>query len=91
MILILGAYIALLSFSVYKIAGNDKERWINAGYLTAFVIPLVIHFLILNIVGAITGAGIGASATGLLFAVATSITGFVFLYIGYVNKTVRDR
>ncbi len=30
MILILGAYIALLSFSVRKIAGNDKERWINA-------------------------------------------------------------
>ena len=90
MILILATYIALLSFTVHKIAGNDKERWINAGYLTAFVLPLVIHFLILNIVGAITGAGMGASATGLLFAVATSITGFVFLYIGYVSKSARN-
>ncbi|WP_268951320.1 hypothetical protein [Planococcus soli] len=40
MILILSTYIALLNFTVHKIAENDRERWINAGYLTAFELPL---------------------------------------------------
>ncbi|ALS74110.1 hypothetical protein AUC31_02050 [Planococcus rifietoensis] len=83
MILILAAYIALLSFAVHKFAGKNREKWINAGFLTAFVLPLVVFFLLLNILGILTGAGMGSAAAGLLFGAATCITGFVFLYIGY--------
>lgn len=91
MALILAAYIALLSFTVRKLAGKNRERWINAGFLSAFVLPLVIGFLILNVLGSITGAGMGAAAAGLLFGLATSITGFVFLFIGYTSKPAHKR
>ncbi|MFP3357506.1 hypothetical protein R0K17_09040 [Planococcus sp. SIMBA_143] len=86
MILILAAYIAILSFAVHKFSGKNREKWINAGFLTAFVLPLVVFFLLLNILGTLTGAGMGSAAAGLLFGAATCITGFVFLYIGYTMK-----
>lgn len=86
MYLILAAYIALLSLAVRKFAGKNREKWINAGFLTAFVLPLVVFFLFARILGALTGAGMGSAAAGLLFGAATCITGFVFLYIGYTAK-----
>ncbi|WP_271852564.1 hypothetical protein [Planococcus maritimus] len=86
MYLILAAYIALLSFAVHKFAGKNREKWINAGFLTTFVLPLVVFFFFARIIGSLTGAGMGSAAAGLLFGAATCITGFVFLYIGYTAK-----
>lgn len=86
MILILAAYIVMLSFAVRKFAGKNREKWINAGFLTAFVLPLVVFFLLFNILSTLSGAGMGSAATGLFFGAATCITGFVFLYIGYTAR-----
>lgn len=39
-LLILAVYIALLSFAVKLFAGNKSHRWIHAGCLTAFLLPV---------------------------------------------------
>lgn len=90
-LLILAVYIALLSFTVKLFAGNKSHRWIHAGYLTAFLLPIPVWFLFMNIAGSVTGEGIGASIGGFAHAAATVITGFVFLYIGYTSKNVQPR
>ncbi|MGH2317660.1 hypothetical protein ACRC6Q_07805 [Planococcus sp. SE5232] len=90
MILILASYIALLSFSVSKFAGNKRHRWIHSGYITAFLLPFLVYAIFLGIIAPIVKAGIGVSFFGFLFAVATLITGFVFLYIGYASKKLRE-
>lgn len=88
MILVLAAYIALLSVAVKMFAGNQRHRWIHSGYFTAFLLPFLVMAIFLGIIGPIVGSGIGASAMGMAFAVLTLITGFVFLYIGYTSKNV---
>lgn len=85
-LLVLAVYIALLSFAVKLFAGNKSHRWIHAGYLTAFLLPIPVWFLFMNIAGRVTGGGIGASAGGFVHGIATSIAGFVFLYIGFNSK-----
>ncbi|TWT07704.1 hypothetical protein FQV26_07805 [Planococcus sp. CPCC 101016] len=90
MILILAVYIALLSFAVKSFAGQKRHRWINAGYFTAFLLPFLIYFVFMGIIAPIVQAGIGVSFFGFVFAGATLITGFVFLYIGYSSQTVED-
>ncbi|WP_223632668.1 hypothetical protein [Planococcus sp. 4-30] len=90
MILILASYIALLSFSVSKFVGNKHHRWIHSGYITAFLLPFLVYAIFLGIIAPIVKAGIGVSFFGFLFAIATSFTGFVFLYIGYASKKLRE-
>lgn len=90
MILILASYIALLSFSVSKFAGSKRHRWIHSGYITTFLLPVLVYAIFLEIIAPIVKAGIGVSFFGLLFAVATLITGVVFLYIGYASKKLRE-
>ena len=90
MILILASYIALLSFSVSKFAGNKRRRWIHSGYITAFLLPVLVYAIFLENIAPIVKAGIGVSFFGLLFAIATLVTGFVFLYIGYASKNLRE-
>ncbi|WP_298827898.1 hypothetical protein [uncultured Planococcus sp.] len=90
MILILALYIALLSFSVSKFAGTKRHRWIHSGYITAFLLPFLVYAIFLKIVAPIVNAGIGVSFFGFIFAIATSFTGFVFLYIGYASKKLRE-
>lgn len=89
-ILIFVAYIILLSYSVHKIAGNKRKRWIYAGTITAFLLPIFVFFFAIRIVGAITGDGIAGGVAGLGYGVATFITGLIFLYIGYSSKAVRE-
>ena len=88
MILILAVYIVLLSFAVNKFAGHKRHRWIYAGYFTAFLLPFLVYFIFLGIIAPIVQAGIGVSFFGFIFAGATLITGFVFLYMGYASKTL---
>lgn len=90
-ILIFVGYIALLGFAVTKFAGDNRQRWIYTGYTTAFLLPILVFFLTTRIVGTITGDGIAGGAAGLGYAFATLITGFIFLYIGYVSKNVQER
>ena len=89
-ILIFVIYIVLLSFAVNKFAGKKRHRWIHSGYITAFLLPVLALFVALRIVGAITGDGIAGGVAGFGYAIATSITGFVFLFIGYTSKALRD-
>ncbi|GKW45963.1 hypothetical protein [Planococcus sp. NCCP-2050] len=88
-LLVLAVYIALLSFAAKLFAGNKSHRWIHAGYLTAFLLPIPVWFLFMNIAASVTGGGISASIGGFVHAAATVITGFVFLYIGYTSKKVQ--
>lgn len=85
-LLVLAVYIALLSFAVKLFAGNKRHRWIHAGYLTAFLLPIPITFLFMNLAGSLAEGGIGASVGGFVHGIATSILGFVFLYIGFTSK-----
>lgn len=89
-ILIFVVYIVLLSFSVNKFAGNKRHRWIHSGYITAFLLPILAFLFASRIVGIITGDGIAGGVAGFGYAIATLITGFIFLYIGYKSKNVRD-
>ncbi|ANU11041.1 hypothetical protein A1A1_07564 [Planococcus antarcticus DSM 14505] len=89
-ILIFVSYIALLSYSVNKFAGNQRHRWIHSGYITAFLLPILVFFLATRTVGTLTGDGIAGGVAGLGYAVATLICGFIFLYVGYTSKNVRD-
>ena len=89
-ILIFVVYIALLSVAVNKFAGKKRHRWIHSGYITAFLLPVLALFLALRIVGALTGDGIAGGVAGFGYAIATSITGFVILYIGYTSKALQD-
>lgn len=88
-ILLFVIYIVLLSVSVTKFAGNKRHRWIYSAYIKAFLLPVIVLFVVLRIVGAITGDGIAGGVAGFGYAIATIITGFVFLYIGYTSKNVR--
>ena len=88
--LILALYIAILSFLVTKFAGKRKHRWIHSGYITAFLLPFLVLLIFIKIIGPVTGSGIGGAFTGFVFAGATLITGFVFLYIGYTSKNSNE-
>lgn len=90
LILILAVYIALLSLVVNKFAGKKKHRWIYSGYMTAFLLPFLVISIFISIIGPIVGAGIGVAAVGLFFALATGVTGFVYLFIGYTSKDLHD-
>lgn len=90
MILILAMYIALLGMAVNKFAGSKRHRWIHSGYITAFLLPFLVYALFLGIIAPIVQAGIGVSFFGFIFAIATLITGFVFLSIGYTSKKLRE-
>lgn len=90
MVLILALYIVLLSFTVSRFAGKKRHRWIHSGYVTAFLLPFLVFFIFIGIIGPIVGAGIGVAAIGLFFAIATLVNGFVFLYIGYTSKNLKD-
>lgn len=88
-ILIFIIYITLLSFSVNRFAGNKRHRWIHSGYITAFLLPILVFIFAGRIVGMITGDGIAGAVAGFGYAIATLVTGFIFLYIGYTSKNVR--
>lgn len=90
MILILAIYIALLSFSVSKFAGNKRHRWIHSGYMTAFLLPFLVYAIFMGVIAPIVQAGIGVSFFGFIFAVATLVNGLAFLYIGYASKKRRE-
>ena len=90
MILVLVLYIALLYSAVCKFAGSKRHRWIHSGYITAFLLPFLVYALFLGIIAPIVQAGIGVSFFGFIFAIATLITGFVFLYIGYTSNKIRE-
>lgn len=86
MILVLAAYIVLLSFTVSKIAKNQRKRWILSGFITAFLLPFLVYMIFLKIIAPLVNEGIGVAFVGMLFAGATLITGFIFLFIGYTSK-----
>lgn len=54
------------------------------------VLPFLVFFPASRIIGTITGDGIAGGVAGIGYAIATLITGFVFVYIGHVSKNVRD-
>ncbi|MBT2583291.1 hypothetical protein [Planococcus sp. ISL-109] len=83
MILILAAYIALLSVAVKMFSGDKRHRWNQSGYFTAFLLPFLIYVVFLNIIGPMVGSGIGVAFIGLIFGIAT-------LIIGYTSKAVHD-
>lgn len=89
MILVLAAYIVLLSVAVKSFSGNKRHRWIYSGYLTTFLLPFLVFVIFLRIIAPLAGAGIGVAAIGLLFAIATAVTGFIYLFIGYTSKNLR--
>lgn len=89
-ILIFVTYVILLCFCVSKIAGNKRHRWINAGYITAFLLPVIVLFLAIRIVGALTGDGIAGGVAGFGYAIVTCVIGFIFLFIGYTSKNVHS-
>ncbi|MBT2569547.1 hypothetical protein [Planococcus sp. ISL-110] len=90
MILVLAMYISLLSFAVSKFAGKKRHRWIHSGYMTVFLLPFLVYAIFLGIIAPIVQAGIGVSFFGIIFAIATLVTGFVFLYVGYTSKNIRE-
>ena len=90
MIFVLAAYITMLSVAVKMFARDKRHRWIHSGYFTAFLLPFLIYAIFMNIIGPMVGSGIGVAFVGLIFGVATVITGLVFLYIAYTSKAVHD-
>ncbi|RAZ81279.1 hypothetical protein DP120_03050 [Planococcus halotolerans] len=88
--LIFISYIILLCYGVSKFAGNKRHRWINAGYVTTFLLPVIVLFLTIRIVGALTGDGIAGGVAGFGYAIVTCVIGFIFLFIGYTSKNVRS-
>lgn len=90
MIFALAAYIAVLSVAVKMFARDKRHRWIHSGYFTAFLLPFLIYAIFMNIIGPMVGSGIGAAFASVIFGLATLITGFVFLHIGYTSKDVYD-
>ena len=89
-ILIFVSYVILLCYGVSKFAGNKRHRWINVGYITAFLLPGIVLFLANRIVGALTGDGIAGGVAGFGYAIVTCVIGFIFLFIGYTSKNVHS-
>lgn len=89
-ILIFVSYVILLCFGVSKFAENKRHRWIHAGYATTFLLPFIVLFLAIRIVGALTGDGIAGGAAGFGYAIVTFVIGFIFLFIGYTSKKVQS-
>lgn len=90
-IFVMGIILILLNILVRKIAGYNKVRWLILGLITMIVLSPIVYQLTLNIIGNYSGDGIGASAAGLIFAVATFINGLVFLFIGLFSKNLKGK
>lgn len=89
-IFVMGIILVLLNFSVSKIAGSNRNKWLISGAITMIVFSPIVYILTLNIIGNFSGDGIGASFAGLVFAAGTFINGLIFLCIGFFSKKVQS-